>query len=1524
MIKDSGRTGVVHKHDPNKTFSITMTGNGSEPPFSNKGLVLPHFGRLRIIIPCGLDVANAQPQLYTNYPTTQASAFVRDRFDVVERASKEYNGRCDIYFELHILRYGCFDYYLEWTDPVKKVVKRGTIASFQLYPELAINGRTVPNDSIVLQTVLTKCLGPLSNWETHIAAASNTGYNMIHFTPVQEVGVSGSCYSIYDQLALASSLFEPGKAPANEEARMAALDQVIKLAESKYGVLSMIDLVWNHTANNAAWLRQHPEASYNIDNSPHLKPAIVLDDALVQYSKHIEGTVVSEVGLDTLMLRLTENCISPLKLWEYYVLDVQREIDVFKKHFPTEPEQTTEAMSPAAQLLISPKSANADLVNQIQKKGLVRDASYERYSLAIDTDFTFKMLSTNPTFKLYTYEEKKQKYEDLLRLINLNLYRDYDADHDAIINNIRERLKYERLADHGPKLGPVTADRPLLSSYFTRIEVAGNGGATRTLHLANNGWIYNHNPVIDFASKQSRAYMRRDVIVWGDCVKLRYGQSPLDNPWLWDHMRTYTERMATHFHAIRIDNCHSTPIHVAQYLLDAARTVRPTIYVTCELFTGSEEADGEFVKRLGINSLIREAMVCHDSWELGRVCHRYGGNAVASFVVPPSEDTHLYTATPQSYGIKPLKPVLPPALFMDCTHDNQTPNQKRTIEDTLPNSAVVSMTVSAIGSTRGYDEIFPETVDLVNEKRQYTKQSDFNRGLLPIKKLLNNLHVELADHKYSEVHIHQEHNVIMVQRFSPSLNKSVFLIAHTAFAEPAVVDGQAEELKLPDVLQIPCKITEFVVGARITRHEGWHRNDNYLTGVDIDVEAHYGDRVFEKYCYIESDYSLERNLQLKLKDFPPGAILIFRAEVPQECRSAMDQLTNILSDITSLEASLKPYTLLDMNFALFRHSEEEKVTDGSHGYSIPNYGTLQFCGIQGFATILNRVLEWNDLSHPLCNNLRDGNWAMDFIVSRLKTREQFSPLCEWLNSCFWLVKQLPRHFIPKYFGQVVLTAYRCLVDHTISLMSPFVQNGNWFVHALALASLQFYGVCTPLIKNPKVLEGYPHQDASLAAGFPHFCSGYMRSWGRDTFIAIRGLMLTTGRLQEAKQLIVGYGSSLQFGLIPNLLDSGTRPRYNARDSTWWYLRSLQDLAELLTSDEERRDFLNTRVTRLFPVSPDQPTTSIEDIIQEIVQSHAKGINFREPFAGRDIDDKMKDEGFNINISVNKENGFIYGGNKSNCGTWMDKMGESGKAGNYGDPATPRDGAPVEITAMVFSTVKWLAVLNQRGLYKYSGVKLGDSQEELSYKNWQQLIQDNFEKFYYIPGSSEDKKFKVNSSYIRRRYIYKDTVGSSAQYTDYQFRPNFLVSMTFAPELFSREHAVKTLELTKTFLLGPLGVKTLDPNDTDYHPNYDNSLDTEYRPTARGFNYHNGPEWLWLYGFYLDSAHKFLNYSASTTSHIVENLLLKHKSYILQSSYAALPELTNRDGNFCKDSCDSQAWSIGTLLSALYNIVNNKK
>lgn len=142
---------------------------------------------------------------------------------------------------------------------------------------------------------------------------------------------------------------------------------------------------------------------------------------------------------------------------------------------------------------------------------------------------------------------------------------------------------------------------------------------------------------------------------------------------------------------------------------------------------------------------------------------------------------------------------------------------------------------------------------------------------------------------------------------------------------------------------------------------------------------------------------------------------------------------------------------------------------------------------------------------------------------------------------------------------------------------------------------------------------------------------------------------------------------------------------------------------------------------------------------------------------------------------------------------------------------------------------------------------------VTYKEWADLLQKHFEKYYYVPQNpNEDVNYEINSSLVARRGIYKDVYGTpkDREYSDYQLRPNFPIAMSVAPELFEPIHAMQALHQTHHALLGPLGMKTLDPADLAYRGNYDNSNDGDDRSIAKGWNYHQGPEWVWPIGYFL--------------------------------------------------------------------------
>lgn len=386
---------------------------------------------------------------------------------------------------------------------------------------------------------------------------------------------------------------------------------------------------------------------------------------------------------------------------------------------------------------------------------------------------------------------QSELWSKILDILNVDLYKECNEDLASAKEGIVGRLRFNFLEAGGPRLThAIDKDNALVEPYFTRIPKNKRTSVhpADALTVANNGWMWGADPLKNFAEYPSKAYIRREVIVWGDCVKLRYGKGPQDNPWLWSHMTEYCEMLAGVFDGFRLDNCHSTPLWVGMHMLDAGRRINPNLYVMAELFTGSEETDLRFVRELGINSLVREAYNGNDNKEFSRLLYRYGvgkpvGSMDAACLSSPGELACLYgEAPPRPCIITPLQGSAPHAVFYDVTHDNQSPADKRTAEDALSTGALVTFTKAALGSNKGFDDLYPKILDLVTDTRMYNVSGpDDKQGIGRVKRILNHLHLEMMTQGYEEGHVHEEDQYITIQRSNPHTHRGFLLIAHTAF-----------------------------------------------------------------------------------------------------------------------------------------------------------------------------------------------------------------------------------------------------------------------------------------------------------------------------------------------------------------------------------------------------------------------------------------------------------------------------------------------------------------------------------------------------------------------------------------------------------------------------------------------------------------------------------------------------------------------------------------------------------------------
>ncbi len=164
---------------------------------------------------------------------------------------------------------------------------------------------------------------------------------------------------------------------------------------------------------------------------------------------------------------------------------------------------------------------------------------------------------------------------------------------------------------------------------------------------------------------------------------------------------------------------------------------------------------------------------------------------------------------------------------------------------------------------------------------------------------------------------------------------------------------------------------------------------------------------------------------------------------------------------------------------------------------------------------------------------------------------------------------------------------------------------------------------------------------SIIAGYPWFTD-----WGRDTFIALRGLCLATGRLPDGRAVLLAWAGEVSEGMLPNrFVDQGGEPEFNAVDASLWFVIAAHEY--LAAARRHESGSLAADRQRLGAA------------VQQILAGYARGTRFG---------------------IVADEDGLLRCGVAGVQLTWMDA-----RVGDW--VVTPRIGKPVEVQALWINALR---------------------------------------------------------------------------------------------------------------------------------------------------------------------------------------------------------------------------------------------
>lgn len=225
----------------------------------------------------------------------------------------------------------------------------------------------------------------------------------------------------------------------------------------------------------------------------------------------------------------------------------------------------------------------------------------------------------------------------------------------------------------------------------------------------------------------------------------------------------------------------------------------------------------------------------------------------------------------------------------------------------------------------------------------------YGSGIVAAKKILNDLHLNLAQNKYTEMFVDQvDGNTIAVTRHNPTNHKSVVLVARTCFTkqEPSVT-GYIRNVSIAG------KINEIIFEAKMQGSPDGHVQDKEtINGMD-NFWANVKQHIPIKQSSMVSVTTINGQNSIRFEKFTPSSVVAFDVSLDDDHLNALNQLKSIMSELEpgqAISQIVHKFDLDDLNYVLFRTDQEEKDERSNGGtctYSVPGFATFNYCGLAG-------------------------------------------------------------------------------------------------------------------------------------------------------------------------------------------------------------------------------------------------------------------------------------------------------------------------------------------------------------------------------------------------------------------------------------------------------------------------------------------------------------------------------------------------------------------------------------------------